>query len=165
MSLTGQLETVSLAGILQLLCEENKCGLLKVSNDVEEFQICYLDGFIIYAIEPKKVSRLGILLVRDGLITQDEMEISLSIAREKKQAMGKIMVESGLITMETLEKYVYRQVEDIIYHLFTWEKGNFQFVDAQIKLSWMAVVKLNTLQLVMDATRRLDEANQKMMNS
>ncbi len=161
MSLTGQLDTVSLAGILQLLCDENKTGILKVSNDEESFQICYLEGSIIYAIESKKQARLGTSLIRDGVISQEEMGKNLVLAKKKRQSLGKILVESGLITRETLEQYIRKQVEEILFNALKWERGNFQYVDVQIKLSWMVVVKLNTLQLVVDATRRLDEYRQK----
>lgn len=62
-----------------------------------------------------------------------------------------------MISLRALEGYVYKQVEVIICSLFLWEDGDFLYFDAQINLGWMVVVKLNTLQRVMDASRRYDE--------
>ncbi|MFH1981754.1 MAG: DUF4388 domain-containing protein [Pseudomonadota bacterium] len=162
MALNGHIRTVSLAGILQLLCRENKSGILRVTlrGQNEEYQIYYLDGAIIYAIQSKKEARLGTLLIRDGLATSAQMDKCLAIARVKKQAVGRILVEEGVIPIEILERYIYKQVEEIIYNLFLWDDGEFSYNDTHINLSWMVVVKLNTLQLVVDASRRLDECRQ-----
>lgn len=161
MALNGHLRTVSLAGILQLLCHENKSGILRVtrSDPKEEYQIYYLDGAIIYAIESKKQARLGTLLLQDGHATKAQMAACLERARVEKQALGRILVEEGVISIDILERYVYKQVEEIMFGLFQWADGEFSYMDTKINLTWMVVVKLNTLQLVMDASRRLDETD------
>lgn len=157
MTLKGSIQTVSLYGVIQLLCNEHKTGILRVFKDKEEFQIFYLEGSIIYAIESKKEARLGSLLIKDGLMTAEKLETCLALARERRQAIGRILVDEGHITTRNLEKYMYKQVEEIIYNLFLWPEGEFQYRDARINLSWMVVIKLNTLELLMDAFRRVDE--------
>jgi len=157
MTLQGSIQTVSLYGIIQLLCNEQKTGILRVFREKEEYQIFYLEGAIIYAIKSKKEARLGSLLIADGLITKEILENSLELARERWQAIGRILIDEGHITVKDLEKYMYRQVEEIIYNLFLWPEGDFQYRDAKINLSWMVVVKLNTLELLVDAFRRVDE--------
>jgi len=157
MTLQGSIQTVSLYGIIQLLCNEHKTGILRVFREKEEYQIFYLEGAIIYAIKSKKEARLGSLLIADGLITKEILENSLELARERRQAIGRILIDEGHITVKDLEKYMYRQVEEIIYNLFLWSEGDFQYRDAKINLSWMVVVKLNTLELLVDAFRRVDE--------
>ena len=93
MTLKGSLQTVSLYGIIQLLCNEHKSGILRVFRDREEYQIFYLEGSIIYAIESKKEARLGTLLIRDGLITAEKLKDCLQLARERRQAIGRILID------------------------------------------------------------------------
>ena len=157
MTLKGSIQTVSLYGIIQLLCNEHKTGILRVFRDKEEYQIFYLEGSIIYAIESKKEARLGSLLIKDGLITAENLETCLGLARERRQAIGRILVDESYISIKDLEKYMYKQVEEIIYNLFLWPAGEFQYRDTRINLAWMVVVKLNTLELLVDAFRRVDE--------
>lgn len=157
MTLKGSLQTVSLYGIIQLLCNEHKTGILRVFKDKEEYQIFYLEGSIIYAIKSKKEARLGTLLIRDGRITEENLETCLGLARERRQAIGRILIDEGYLTLKDLEKYMYKQVEEIIYNLFLWPEGEFQYRDTRLNLSWMVVVRLNTLELLMDAFRRVDE--------
>ena len=157
MTLKGSIQTVSLYGIIQLLCNEHKTGILRVFKGKEEYQIFYLEGSIIYAIKSKKEARLGSLLIKDGLISPENLEICLGLARERRQAIGRILVDESYISLKDLEKYMYKQVEEIIYNLFLWPEGEFQYRDTRINLSWMVVVKLNTLELLVDAFRRVDE--------
>ena len=79
MTLKGNIQTVSLGGIVQLLGNENKTGILRVYKEKEEYQIFYLEGSIIYAIQSKKEARLGELLIRDGLITEKKLEEGLTL--------------------------------------------------------------------------------------
>ncbi len=97
------------------------------------------------------------MLIKDGIITTEEMETCLGLARERRQAIGRILINEGRLTLKDLEKYMYKQVEEIIYNLFLWQEGEFQYRDTKLNLSWLVVVRLNTLELLMDAFRRVDE--------
>ena len=158
MSFKGTLDTVSLTGIIQLLCEENKSGLLRVKKNKVEYQIILLKGNIVYAVKPFRKDLLGEMLLEDGLISEADIKHCLLIAKVKKQALGKILFEKKFISEEILTEYLYRQLEDILFNLFLWDHGEFDYRDMQVNLKWLMVVKVNTLQLIMNAARRVDEA-------
>ncbi len=159
MSLKGNLETVSLSGVLQLLSEEQKTGILKVDNTSGEFQIILLNGSIVYAIQYKKEARLGELLIRDGVISTERVATCLEIAKDEKLAIGKVLVEHKVISKKVLHQYLYRQFEDILFQLFSEKQGAFEYKDAKLVLRWLIVFKTNTLQLIMGALKRVDELN------
>ena len=93
----------------------------------------------------------------DGLITAGQLDDCLKLARQRRRAIGRILIDKGHITVQDLENYMYKQVTEIIYNLFLWPEGDFQYRDTRINLAWMVVVKLNTLELLVDAFRRVDE--------
>lgn len=157
MALKGSIQTVSLSGILQLLCNEKKTGILRVRKDKTEYQIFILDGNIVYAIQALKEARLGLLLVKDNIVSAETIKTCLETASKKKMAIGKILVEEGHINPDTLEKYIYKQILEIFCRLFQWEAGDFNFVDSTFNLQWLVPVKLNTLQLVMEALQNIDD--------
>jgi len=162
MTLKGSISTISLSGIMQLLSSEKKTGIMKAKQSSREFQIFFLEGAIVYAIESLKESRLGSLLSKDGYITDKQISECLHIAKEKKQYIGKTFVDQGYISTSILEKYIYRQVEEIITGILLWEEGEFEYIDSRFSLKWLEVVKLNPLQLMMDSVKYIDEmASQK----
>ena len=162
MSLKGSLETVTLAGVLQLLCNEQKTGLLKVRNSEGDYQIIINEGNIVYAIESKKEARLGKLLIRDKKLSPETVAKSLEKARRKKQAFGKILVDEQHITKKTLHKYIYMQVEEILFNLFLHENGEFEYSDSTFLLKWLVMLKLNTVHLIIDALQRVDEVKKNL---
>ncbi|MBF0227329.1 MAG: DUF4388 domain-containing protein [Desulfobacterales bacterium] len=164
MPLKGTIDTISLASILQLLCNEKKTGILKINNidtnnESIEYQFFYYEGAIIFAIQSKKEARLGVLLKNKGIVTDVQLNEALDIAKEKKQSLGKSLIEKGYITFEILERFLFQQVEEIIFNLFQWKDGDFEYFDTKLNLRWLELVKLNTLKLIMDASRRIDELN------
>ncbi len=156
MPLRGSLKTISLSSVLQLLHTEKLTGMLRVTDSNVEYQITILKGDIIYATESKKGSRLGILLKQEGLLTEEQIQKCLIIAKKKKMALGKILVLEGIITSEILKKYIYKQVEEILFNLFRWENGEFDFKETTLNLKWLVVFKLNILKLILDASRKID---------
>jgi hypothetical protein len=157
MSITGSIGTISLSGLLQLLSSEQNTGILSVKQSGMEFQIFFLDGNIVYAIESQKIARLGELLINDKHITSMQLKECLKISLKKKQALGKTLVEDELITEEILEKYLYIQVQEIVFTLFCMNEGKFTYKNSEFDMRWLVPVELNTLRLVMDALQRLDD--------
>ena len=158
MSLNGNLETISLDGILQLLCQEGKTGVCRVNNGNQKYQIFLLEGDIVYAIESGKESRLGRLLTADGRLDPAELEQCMEIAARKQQALGKALVENGYLSTDILQEYLYKPVQEIVATLFMWDQGDFVYTDTPLNLKWLVVVRLNTTQLIMDGLRQRDEA-------
>jgi len=156
MALVGALKTFSLSTILQLLSNEKMTGILQVNNTGAEYQIFILDGYIIYAIEPLKKARLGDLLKQDGLLTENQIQECLAIAKKEKQALGKTLVKMGFISSEVLKQFLYKQVEEILFTLFLWEAGDFEFKETALNLQWLVAFKLNIMKLILDASRRVD---------
>ena len=157
MSFKGSIGTISLSGLLQLLSREQKSGIFSVRRSVLEFQIFFLDGNIVYATESQKAARLGKLLIRDKHITPLQLELFLAISIKKKQALGKTLVENNLITKEILQRYLYIQIQDIVFSLFCLNDGMFTYKNTKFDMRWLVPAEINTLRLVMDVLKRLDD--------
>jgi len=157
MNLQGDFEGLTLASILQLLCNDQKTGVLTVTCDAEENRVFFEQGTIIYASASLKEARLGSLMRTDGIISAQQLQKCLAHAKEEKMHLGKIMVEKGYISLDTLKKYNTKQVETILYNLLFWKKGRFEYKDAKLNLKGMIVTQLNPMKLILEASRRIDE--------
>ncbi len=157
MNLQGDFEGLTLASILQLLCNDQKTGVLTVSCDDEQSQVFFEQGTIIYASASLKEARLGFLMRNDGVISAQQLQKCLAVAKAEKKHLGKILVDKGYISLDTLKKYNTKQVEAILYNLLFWKKGRFEYKDAKLNLKGMIVTQLNPMKLILEASRRIDE--------
>lgn len=157
MSLKGNLETFFLINVMQLLCNEQKTGILQVTDGNNEVKVIINEGTIMYAMGTQKEFRLGSFLKNEGLISEELLQKSLEEGKEKQMALGKIMVENGYISQKELKEATGKQVKELLYSMFLWEKGNFEYKDATLNLKGMIVVPLNTMNLILEASRRIDE--------
>lgn len=157
MSLKGNLETFFLNSILQLLSDDQKTGVLQVKNHQKEVKIYFQEGDIVYASGSQREYRLGYHLQSKGTISREKLHECLEAGQREKKALGKVLVERGFITAEKLEIIIHAQIEEIIFDLFVWQKGDFEYKDARLNLQRMVITRLNVVGLLLEASRRIDE--------
>jgi hypothetical protein len=128
MAIKGSLKEASLPDVLQLLALGRKTGCLAVA-DKQNFGYIYFDeGRICYASIVNRRDRLGDLLVKNGRISQDQLQQAVDLQEEfRDQKLGEILVNSGAIKRGDLEEYIRLQIEEAVYFLFTWSSGTFNF--------------------------------------
>jgi len=157
MPLTGDLKTFQLANVLQLLCIEKKTGLLKVTSNNSLINVYLEDGTITHAMESQKESRMGYLLKSQGIISAEELDECLELSKKKKKPIGKILVEQKHISEEKLREMSKCHIEEILYNMFLWKTGDFNYKDCAPEFPDKIDFELNTMELVLEAARRVDE--------
>lgn len=161
MAIKGSLKEASLADVCQLLALGMKSGCLSIADGSRFGQIYFDRGRINYARIVNRRDRLGDILVRDGVLEQAQLdEVLQRQSREPDRRVGELLVANGYITRDDLNRYIRLQIEEAIYHLFTWSRGNFFFeVDARPDEADV-VVSINPETLLLEAARRVDEWSQ-----
>ena len=158
MATKGSLKEASLADVCQLLALGLKTGSLSVTDRSNFGQIYFDEGRVIYARIVNRRDRLGDLMVRDGLITHPQLEQVIEMQRERPdRRLGELLVESGFISPSALELYIKVQIEEAIYFLFTWTRGNFYFEADEKPDAGEVLVSINPESLLLEGARRVDE--------
>jgi hypothetical protein len=158
MSLRGNLETFFFASVLQFLSNERKTGILFLKEGEDnEVKVYIRDGTIIHASGSQKEARLAHILKSRGIVPAEDLKAALETAREKKMPYGKVLVERGLISLDLYRKFARKQAEEIIYKLFLWKKGEFEYKDQALNLDEDLIINLNTVEVILEASRRIDE--------
>jgi len=49
------------------------------------------------------------------------------------------------------------QIEEIVYNLFSWQEGEFKFLENAAPKKILLPIELNTMNIIMEGTRRIDE--------
>jgi len=158
MAIKGSLKEASLPDVLQLLSMGQKTGCLSVA-DRSNFGYVYFDrGLITYASIVNRRDRLGDILVKGGLITNDQLESSIERqARERDKRLGELLVEEGFISRPELERYMRVQIEEAVYYLFTWVSGTFSFESDVVPEAQDFLVRITPESLLLEGARRVDE--------
>jgi len=157
MSIQGNLETFYLSSLLQMLSGERKTGRLKIRSRDNEVQIILHEGDIVFATEKQKNNRIGLLLLNNGLIDEQALDTCLAESRKRQQGIGKTLVQEGHLTLKQLNGFLLEQAKNSLYNVFLWESGEFSYDDQQINLKGMAGQKMGTMNILLEASRRIDE--------
>lgn len=159
MAIEGSLADVSLADISQLLALGRKTGCLTVTDRSNFGYIYFRNGRVIHALVLNRPDRLGELLVRNGVIRREDLVRAMEEqTRRGGKRLGEILVEMGALSQEELERWISVQIEEAVYHLFTWSQGTFHFKPDELPDERSVfLVSLNADALLMEGARRVDE--------
>lgn len=159
MALQGTLKDFSITEILQLIGQQLKTGVLKVTRGKNLVEIYFVDGMIVhvYSNYRGKKDLIGEILVKAKLITEEQLERVLRIQKETLKYLGEILVELKLLTKEDVLKVISTQIYETIYDLFWWEDGIFNF-DLKLVESYKKIpFALSTEQVLLNILRMVDE--------
>jgi hypothetical protein len=157
MALKGNIETFYLSSILQLLCGDKKTGVLSIAEGDRRVDIYLKNGGIVSAAGTQKEVRLGYLLRSKGIISAEELQAALTLAKQRQERLGKILVEKGYISAETLKRFIHQQVREILYDLFLWQRGEFEYVDKDVAIDDEFATDFNHMEIILEGSRRVDE--------
>jgi tetratricopeptide (TPR) repeat protein len=160
MAIKGSLKEASLADVCQLLALGQKTGCLSIADRSRFGQIFFDKGRINYARVVNRRDRIGDLLVRDGVLTQEQLTTALQAqSGDPDKKLGQLLISGGYLSEKDLQLYIRLQIEEAIYHLFTWSRGNF-FFEADEMPEADITVSINPDSLLLEAARRVDEWSQ-----
>lgn len=162
MSLTGNLRTVAFPDLLQLISTGKKTGTVVISRGKVKKEIYFQDGDIVGAYSTDtEDTLLGDQLVKSGRITVADLKKANYMHRtSENKKFGQTLVDMNLITRDELGHYLHGRIEEIVYNLFSWKEGDFVFHEGQLPDRSRRKVQINTMSVVMDGTRRIDEWDQ-----
>jgi hypothetical protein len=169
MSLSGNIQDVSVADALQFIHLGGRTGTLTLSCGESTGGIGFHQGRIVNAWAPGG-KRLGELLVEAGHIDQPRLDEALALqdAEHPRRSLGQILVSMGAVDAETIYRTVEHQIEHTVYDLVSWKEGTFHFALDDLKpIDDIAVVpgdvirrlNLDTQMVLLDALRIFDERN------
>src|SRR5438309_2145025 len=169
MSLSGNLEDVSVADALQFIHLGGRTGTLTLSRGDDTAEISFFQGRIVSAWAPGS-KRLGELLVDSGAISRETLEDALKQqgVERPRRPLGQILVGNGDLPADAMYAVLKQQIERTIYELVSWTAGTFQFALDDLKpvddvsvfpSDLVGNLRVDTQAVLVDALRMFDERN------
>jgi len=169
MSLSGNLEDVSVADALQFIHLGGRTGTLTLVAGNVNAGIGFHQGRIVNAWAPG-TKKLGELLVEDGAIDRSTLASALRQQEHEqpRRSLGQILIAEHALSEERMYRAVEQQIEKTVYDLVTWKSGTFHFALDDLKpIDDISVypgdivgrLHLDTQMVLLDALRLFDEKN------
>ncbi|MHC4550190.1 MAG: outer membrane protein assembly factor BamB family protein [Planctomycetota bacterium] len=159
MSLKGNLSSVNLTEIFQMLSLSGREGTLFIYEGPRKRAICFTkDGVSIRSRERDEGNLIGKILVRLGRIEEPDLQTAVEARRSSEKLLGDILVDMGVCTREDIVEGLRVQTEEEIQDLFlNRSDAQFEYVDGYFPESEVPYVNLNVNSLLIEIARRTDE--------
>src|SRR6476659_3614064 len=160
MALEGTLRDFSLADIFQLIGLQRKTGVLTLRSKDDTVTVTFLDVKVGGADSRshRLENRLGSVLIKSGLLTNDQLNHALAIQKETLQRLGFILTHYGIISAESLKQAIQLQIMQIVYRLFRWKDGDYHFSqETTIVYDRDNVTPISAESILMEGARMIDE--------
>ena len=168
MSLVGNLEDLGLGEILQIVSLSRRSGVLSLASRGREARIIFQNGQVTRASSSSFQQNLGEVLIQKGVIDLSILKRALSIQADEgyRQLLGCVMIERFGVSAEAIETVVREQIENVVYSLFAWAEGTFEFELQDVvqgdatrldPVQFMLKQGLNPQYLAMEGSRIIDE--------
>jgi hypothetical protein len=134
MALEGTIKDFGLPDIFQLIGLQRKTGHLTLSNerDGETVTVTFENGMVVMADSSARrlEDRLGNVLVKQGKLSRERLEEALEVQEQTLQRLGHILSSGSIITAKDLRDALQVQVSQIVFRVFRWRDGRYQFSPA-----------------------------------
>src|ERR1051325_9389339 len=150
----GSLSSLNVSDLIVDLYFTRRTGILRLNQGDIRKSIYFKDGSVVFAHSNLKQERLGEVLLRLGKITEDEFN---SVAKELEEGkrLGKVLYERGFLSQAEITTGVGYQLQQIIYSVFNWDHGDFEFVDRDRPVFEDIMVDVSTPNIVIDGIRNM----------
>ena len=157
MSLTGNLRTMSLPDILQWISAGQKTGTLHVDRRSVQKRIVVREGKIFTSWSNDPRESLGQFLIRDRLVSEEQLFKALLTQEEKGRLLGSILTSEGVLDEEQLRQALHLKATETIFDLFLWEEGQFMFKEGEFPDDVLISFEMSVTPVIMEGIRRVDE--------
>ncbi|HEX4823705.1 MAG TPA: DUF4388 domain-containing protein [Candidatus Polarisedimenticolaceae bacterium] len=152
--LSGRLQGISVPDLLWDLCRHRSTGVLHIGTRGITRKV-YIDaGRIVFAASSDPNDRLGELLLREGVVTLDQLERAIMRLSGGKR-LGAILVESGHLSPENLVRGVLNQVKAIVLGLFPLEDGDYAFAEGPLPTEEVVTLNMRTAEVLLQGIRQI----------
>jgi hypothetical protein len=148
---------MELPEVLQWVAYSQKTGTLYLERRSIQKRILFRRGTIYTSWSNDPRESLCQFLMRERRLTEEELYEALLRQEEEGRPLGVVLVRDGLVAEEELKRILKAKAEETIYDLFLWPDGAFEFKDEPALEQVGVQVALTVQELILEGARRLDE--------
>jgi|GEM_PF-4659116 tetratricopeptide (TPR) repeat protein len=125
----GDIRDYSIPTLFIQLNRHRRTGTLLLTNQGIRKGVYFVNGEIVFARSHTPGDRLDDMLLRKGMITEQQYQKVSEVYERTRRRKGTILVELGFIDPQDLFTIIREHVREIILGLFEWQAGRFRFIE------------------------------------
>ncbi len=157
MKIEGNLSLMPLADLIQWIGNGRKTGRLSLKSEKDKKDLFFQSGNLIFSRSSIEKEHFGTYLVDHTDVTSEQVDEALKVQSESREMIGYIVVQKGWLTKDEVVELLEKKTSEDIYEVFLWEKGTFKFTRESPPQRNFITVDLDSMNLVMEGVRRMDE--------
>lgn len=146
----GSLADVSIPELIAHLYFEERTGILEVMRGHSVKHVYFDRGSAIYVESESRQESLGQILVRQGIVSAQDVMLSLENMAAYGRKQGGALVEMGLINPMQLYQALRLQMREKIINLFHWFDGEYFFDETPYDKFNLTIFELPMPRLIWD---------------
>ena len=155
--LQGRLGAISLSDLFQMLSFTRKTGTVTLIQGWNTRTVTFEDGRVSYVAAGSRLPTITDLLIRLGRIRHEHLAELRARGLRHEDAVLHHLLKSGVISRDDIRACREQLLEISIYTLFLWRNCLFTFRAGEIVHEGGVAVDMDSMQLIIEGTRRVDE--------
>jgi hypothetical protein len=159
MALTGDLSTIVIGDVLSWAATRRKSGTVELQRRSTRKKLVLHAGRIQSSWSNDPRETLGQALIRERLLDEQQLFEALLEQEKSRQKLGAILVGRGVLLEAELVRILRWKAEEIVYDLFLWGDGRFEFQDGapSAEDAYPVSIDLEMSAVVREGTSRAEE--------
>jgi curved DNA-binding protein CbpA len=158
-NIQGNLKNERLSGIIIALGFSKRTGTLVLKKDKIRKYVFFKEGAIVFAQSNDLSDRIDKVLLRVGLLNEQESEEVEKLFVRYGRITGKILVQNSLLTPQEFYASIRLQTLEIVCSLFDWAAGIFKFKEGELPHQGLPPVRMDSGVVVYEGLRRMTNWN------
>jgi len=158
-ALHGNLRDFGIGEVFQLIGQQQKTGILEVSDDEVRLRIAFDGGAVVHGdrVGAYEQAALGDMLVRTGLITPQRLVALEREIAERGERLEALLREDGEVSAAQIDEIAALVTRETLFELLRWTRGSFHFTAGAVDHNRDPSRCIPAEQLLMDGLRMVDE--------
>jgi outer membrane protein assembly factor BamB/tetratricopeptide (TPR) repeat protein len=163
MALVGDLGSVDLAQVFQVLAQNQKDGVLEIFRGGEHRALRFRRGTVTLQFDRDLYEERAIeLLTLLGRVSQEKLQLAVANRAGSDAALIEVLVQMRILAEDEVATLFRERMAEELYDFFAWNDAHFEFHEGKNHLEGIPGEIDDRLcfpsdALVMEAARRLDE--------
>jgi hypothetical protein len=159
MALKGNLRDFSTTQILNLVNLARKTGLLIIQGQAGTARLYFREGKLIHANIGSADGHLADMLLKAGKLSPEQAQtIQAQAEMRSDKQLGLALMNAKYVTQDDIVQSVKDYMLDIVYTLFNWAEGEFQFDQNTLPSDDRIAVPINLENVILEGSRRIQES-------